>query len=561
MEAAQFGEVHFPFEVSKNPYHALNLCFYQQRRRQMSMAEEREERDAVDHMVGLDPTLCRERPPSSRPQESSALSSGMERKGSASKTVKPTHEPSTEPGLFIGLTGRATARLKTTDSGVFLAFDINREEDMPSPEKWEKLAGGWEAFAAMGLLPGVEMSDCSILPMRPDPKWGDDVGPHFSVVSWKGISTADLDGRPDVESEELRTKAKDLSGDEWDLDMSSSRIAFLLGVEANDGATNGPVMVVAAHEAVRPVLDDIRAKLGLKPFPESHSVHTTLCKVTGKDGNHEAFRKQLAGWPKPLGERFPKQLGSLVDAFGGRGKPPQLGEKMKAKLPDACTLEVINTTLRVASKIATKGVGEQVKAKGFLLIIGDRAQLEGGDLGKAPPQELNRFAGNKITMDMVDTDGEVQRYVYPAFTTDGAMTIDGQTGEILASNYTVTKNLENGSTAGGKKHAAASAIAQNGPCFVIKCSEDSCSVDGHPHGDFGIFNGNKESEKPAVRVRGNVDFELSDVAGCRSVFRQVPTACASGYDLCSPLSCSCAVRTITATGGRWIIKSRGHQTQ
>ena len=76
-------------------------------------------------------------------------------------------------------------------------------------------------------------------------------------------------------------------------------------------------MVTAAHEAVRPVLDRVREELGLRPFPPQgrHSVHTTLCKVTGADGDHARFRSRLVGWPVPEGGEYPKALDSLAEAF------------------------------------------------------------------------------------------------------------------------------------------------------------------------------------------------------------------------------------------------------
>jgi hypothetical protein len=178
-----------------------------------------------------------------------------------------------------------------------------------------------------------------------------------------------------------------------------------------------------------------------------------------------------------------------------------------SEAPESCTAEVINAVLRVASRVATKGVGEKQKAKGFLIIIGEREQLMGKELGKPPEPKFNMFCDNSVSIGDVEKQGAAQRYVYPAFTTDGAMIIDGTTGEILASNYTVTANLADGSTAGGKKHQAASAIAQAGPCFVIKCSEDSCDVDGQAHGDFGVFNGvGKEAIK--VPVKGIPSMKL-----------------------------------------------------
>ena len=92
-----------------------------------------------------------------------------------------------------------------------------------------------------------------------------------------------------------------------------------------------------------------------------------------------------------------------------------------SEAPESCTVEVINAVLRVASKVATKGVGEKQPAKGFLLIIGERKQLMGKELGQPPEPEFNMFSGKGLTMADVEKDGAVQRYVYPAFTTDGAM--------------------------------------------------------------------------------------------------------------------------------------------
>ena len=34
----------------------------------------------------------------------------------------------------------------------------------------------------------------AIAPMRPDPRWGADIGPHFSVCLAVGLGTADADG-------------------------------------------------------------------------------------------------------------------------------------------------------------------------------------------------------------------------------------------------------------------------------------------------------------------------------------------------------------------------------
>jgi len=286
----------------------------------------------------------------------------------------------------------STARIKVADSGVFLALDVLGEAGAESSVKWEELAALWRNFASMGLLPGVDVAWCEVQPMTAPTQWGVDVGPHFSVVSLPGKPTTDHCGKEDsyqivtkrgrdthVLTDEMRAKAQGLAGQVYELNLNSPRISFLLGRPENDALTNGPVMVTAKHEAVREVLNSIRAELGLGPFSAEHSVHTTLCKLTGFNGDHAALREQLAGWPWPLGDPFPKPLSSLAEALGGRGEAPQLPEGLH--LPPTCTPKVVNAALRVASKVATKGVGEKQPAKGFLIIIGEREQLMGNELG------------------------------------------------------------------------------------------------------------------------------------------------------------------------------------
>lgn len=214
-------------------------------------------------------------------------------------------------------------RVKVADSGVFLLLD-DGSSTQSSADRWQALATDWQRRLENGALPGVEPSTCAVLAMRTNPAWGEDMGPHFSVVSLPGKGTADFEGTPDpfelsadadgnqvrVLTQNLRSKGAALAETDYEVDLSEPRLSFLLGVESNDEITNGPVMVAAAHERIRPVLDLIRASLGLKPFPHEHSVHTTLCKLTGKDHDHRAFRERLARWPTE--GRYPKKLESLA---------------------------------------------------------------------------------------------------------------------------------------------------------------------------------------------------------------------------------------------------------
>jgi hypothetical protein len=249
----------------------------------------------------------------------------------------------------------STARIKLADSGVFLALEVG-EAGEESSVKWEELATLWRNSASMGLLPGVDVAWCEVQPMTAPKQWGVDAGPHFSVVSLPGTPTTDHRGKEDsyqiitkggrdtrVLTDEMRAKAQGLTGKVYELNLNSPRISFLLGRRENDALTNGPVMVTAHHEAVREVLNSIRAELGLRPFSAEHSVHTTLCKLTGLNGDHAALREQLArGWPWPLGDPFPKPLSSLAEALGGEGEAPQH--------PDEDTLRSMRTASSVLSE-------------------------------------------------------------------------------------------------------------------------------------------------------------------------------------------------------------------
>lgn len=193
--------------------------------------------------------------------------------------------------------------------------------------------------------------------------------------------------------------------------------------------------------------------------------------------------------------------------FADDGSPQWSGD-----LPNSCSVKVADALLKVASRVATKGIGEKQKAKGFLFIAGEAKQLltKGciGNLGR-----FNKYEAHYVTVFDVVSDGEAQRFVYPDFISDGAMIIDGRDGRILGHGYTVTANLQYASKQGGKRHEAASASSQTGPCFVVKASEDVCSVDGVCSGCFGVFNGCKEAvEVPVLGSHVATDLSPEELA-------------------------------------------------
>ena len=176
-----------------------------------------------------------------------------------------------------------------------------------------------------------------------------------------------------------------------------------------------------------------------------------------------------------------------------------------ANLPNGCCKQVVDAALSVGSQVATKGVGEKLAAKGFLILLGDSGRLlTSGMIGNPVPTKYNKYEGKTVCIQDVASDDEAKRFVYPDFIIDGAMIIDWATGKILGSGYTVTENMKNGSTKGGKKHTAASAASQSGPCVAIKCSEDSCGIDGEARGDFCVFLGTVEGVKVPVRSKNLV---------------------------------------------------------
>ena len=76
-------------------------------------------------------------------------------------------------------------RLATADSGIFLVMT----SDSDASTNWVKLADAGRALAAKGELPGFDPTTMEIQPMRANPAWGPDMGPHFSIVSVVGMGT------------------------------------------------------------------------------------------------------------------------------------------------------------------------------------------------------------------------------------------------------------------------------------------------------------------------------------------------------------------------------------
>jgi len=144
-------------------------------------------------------------------------------------------------------------------------------------------------------------------------------------------------------------------------------------------------------------------------------------------------------------------------------------------LPSHVALQIADASLGLARYVATKGLGENVTAHGFSIVIGNAKELmsrnRNGDAKYGEPHMSNPFEAKDMRITNWEAD---KRYILMAFTQDGAIVIDGISGKFVAAAYLVT-DLRKGVNIGGARHRSASAIAtQAGGCFVIKCSHDAC---------------------------------------------------------------------------------------
>eukprot|EP00746_Dinoflagellata_sp_MGD_P161981 gnl/MRDRNA2_/MRDRNA2_89344_c0_seq1.p1 gnl/MRDRNA2_/MRDRNA2_89344_c0~~gnl/MRDRNA2_/MRDRNA2_89344_c0_seq1.p1 ORF type:complete len:298 (+),score=59.25 gnl/MRDRNA2_/MRDRNA2_89344_c0_seq1:96-989(+) len=144
-------------------------------------------------------------------------------------------------------------------------------------------------------------------------------------------------------------------------------------------------------------------------------------------------------------------------------------------LPSHVSLQIADASLGLAHHVATKGLGENIAAHGFSIVVGNAKKLMSRNrIGAAKygePHMSNLFEAKDMKITNWKAD---KRYILMAFAQDGAIVVDGISGKFVAAAYLVT-DLRKGANGGGARHRSASAIAnQAGGCFVIKCSQDDC---------------------------------------------------------------------------------------
>lgn len=185
-------------------------------------------------------------------------------------------------------------------------------------------------------------------------------------------------------------------------------------------------------------------------------------------------------------------------------------------LPSHLDRRVCIACVRLAQRIASDGLDERRPHHGFILIVGDRVALEScGGAG------FNPFLGHSLCV--VDASGRLDGEVFDilrrnAFNGDGAIVVDGSTGDVVAAGWFV-KDLSLGGNSGGARTRSARAIAQQaGGCYVIKCSEDSA-------GELVLHMGEK-----AVKFIGLIAEEDDSVEAADAASGELPWLVDPGLD-------------------------------
>jgi len=169
-------------------------------------------------------------------------------------------------------------------------------------------------------------------------------------------------------------------------------------------------------------------------------------------------------------------------------------------IPSVVAADVKHAALRAARYVAERGVGEKTAADGFTFILGAsniilafREHLEFDDKELTTRTRTGRFSscldyrGKGVNI-KTWMKGAARREFLNACSRDGAVVIDGVTGEVCCGGFFVA-NVADGEAGGGARTAAASAIAtQAGGCFVIMASHDICHSNPTASDNFRVYD-------------------------------------------------------------------------
>ena len=166
---------------------------------------------------------------------------------------------------------------------------------------------------------------------------------------------------------------------------------------------------------------------------------------------------------------------------------------------EVITRSVAEATSELLLYFARYGVGENLAAKGMLVVVGSDEHYN--NIGYIDKDGINRFNDKDVfVVDWKKSEHDIKS----CFVQDEALFINGKTGRIMAEKYKVDLLTRNADQNGGTGHKSASAAGAEG-CVAFKCSEDSCATDGTGKGELKIFSGIKEPVKVLIKdkIRGD----------------------------------------------------------
>lgn len=178
---------------------------------------------------------------------------------------------------------------------------------------------------------------------------------------------------------------------------------------------------------------------------------------------------------------------------------PWMGELPRHIAPETC-----KACVRIAQRVAGRGLDEARAHHGFTIIVGNPKALEScGSAGFNPFQGHDKFVLNPDGSLNTSTFDVLRRN---AFHADGAIVVDGATGRVVASGWFVGDISRGGDSGGARTRAARAVSQQAGGCFVIKCSEDS-------QGELSLHFNGATVDVPAGSALEASDLEKDDGPG------------------------------------------------